>query len=186
MFCWVKGAEEYGFGKVVEIEGENCIVDYFNSPTTPIARRVTVPTNCIIKKYLGVNTRVFTFNDSTNQWHIGRVREDDGEEVEVRLANKQDYYLPYEEVFVRWKIPIEDPIEFLSNLLTEPPHYAEARSGFMRSYISQRGGAFGISALLSSSIELEPHQVEVVRRVLTDHTQRYLLADEVGLGKGQN
>ena len=183
MFCWVKGAEEYGFGKVVEIEGENCIVDYFNSPTTPVARRVTVPTHRIIKKNLGANTTIFTLNQNTNQWLIGRVLEDNDERVEVRFANKQDYYLPYEEVFVRWKIPIEDPIEFLSNLLTEPPQFAEARSGFMRSYISQRRAAFGISALLSSSIELEPHQVEVVRRVLTDHTQRYLLADEVGLGK---
>ena len=32
-------------------------------------------------------------------------------------------------------------------------------------------------------IDLEPHQVEVVRRVLQDPVQRYLLADEVGLGK---
>ena len=41
----------------------------------------------------------------------------------------------------------------------------------------------GMSALLSSAIELEAHQVEVVRRILQDPIQRYLLADEVGLGK---
>ena len=41
----------------------------------------------------------------------------------------------------------------------------------------------GMSALLSSAIELEAHQVEVIRRVLQDPIQRYLLADEVGLGK---
>ena len=40
-----------------------------------------------------------------------------------------------------------------------------------------------MSALFSSIIELEPHQVEVVRRVLQDPVKRYLLADEVGLGK---
>jgi len=49
--------------------------------------------------------------------------------------------------------------------------------------MTQRSGAFGISSLLSSSIELEPHQIGVIRRVLTDPSQRYLLADEVGLGK---
>ena len=37
--------------------------------------------------------------------------------------------------------------------------------------------------LASSKIELFPHQVEVVRRVLQDPVVRYLLADEVGLGK---
>ncbi|MBX9602401.1 MAG: hypothetical protein K2X35_15435 [Bryobacteraceae bacterium] len=119
----------------------------------------------------------------SDRWEIGRVRDDDGEGVEVRLAHKQDVYLPYERVFVRWKRPIDDPVDFLRNFVTETPQYAEARSGFMRNYLVQRGAAFGISALLSSSIELEPHQIEVVRRVLTDRTQRYLLADEVGLGK---
>lgn len=41
----------------------------------------------------------------------------------------------------------------------------------------------GMSALASSSVELEAHQIEVVRRILQDPVQRYLLADEVGLGK---
>lgn len=37
--------------------------------------------------------------------------------------------------------------------------------------------------MLSAVIDLEPHQVNVVNRVLQDPVQRYLLADEVGLGK---
>ena len=40
-----------------------------------------------------------------------------------------------------------------------------------------------MSALISSVIDLEPHQIDVIRRVLQDPVQRYLLADEVGLGK---
>ena len=86
-------------------------------------------------------------------------------------------------MFVRWKRPINDPVVFLGKFVTETPIYAQARSGFLKNYMAQRGGAFGISALLSSSIELEPHQIGVIRRVLTDPSQRYLLADEVGLGK---
>ena len=37
--------------------------------------------------------------------------------------------------------------------------------------------------LLSSAIDIVEHQISVVRRVLQDPFQRYLLADEVGLGK---
>ena len=37
--------------------------------------------------------------------------------------------------------------------------------------------------VISSVIDLYDHQIEVVRRVLEDPKQRYLLADEVGLGK---
>jgi ATP-dependent helicase HepA len=40
-----------------------------------------------------------------------------------------------------------------------------------------------MTALISAGIELAAHQVAAVRRVLTDPIQRYLLADEVGLGK---
>ena len=40
-----------------------------------------------------------------------------------------------------------------------------------------------MSGLISSIIDLELHQFEVVKRVLQDPVQRYLLADEVGLGK---
>lgn len=183
MFCSVSSAEMDGLGKIVHLEGSRGIVEYFDSPTAEVRHRISVPVKTIRQKRLGRNTRVFTFDEISNQWRIGRVREDDGEGVEVRLAHKEDVYLPYERVFVRWKRPIQDPVGFLGNFVTETPQYAEARSGFMKNYVFQRGAAFGISALLSSSIELESHQVEVVRRVLTDHTRRYLLADEVGLGK---
>ena len=43
--------------------------------------------------------------------------------------------------------------------------------------------AGGMHCLLSSAVDLEHHQVEVVRRVLRDPIQRYLLGDEVGPGQ---
>ena len=41
----------------------------------------------------------------------------------------------------------------------------------------------GVRALLSSRIDLHPHQAFVAGLVLLDDSRRYLLADEVGLGK---
>jgi ATP-dependent helicase HepA len=46
-----------------------------------------------------------------------------------------------------------------------------------------RSAAQGMSALLSAGVEFVPHQIAAVRRILADPLQRYLLADEVGLGK---
>ncbi|WP_169834632.1 protein DpdE [Pandoraea thiooxydans] len=179
----VKNAERDGLGKVVHREGSQATVEYFDSPIAGGRRIVTVPLTSTTPKRLGRNTRVYVYYESADQWCIGRVREDDGDGVEVRLADKHDVYFQYGQVFVRWKRPIQDPVVYLGRFITETPQYAEARSGFLRNYLNQRGNAFGVSSLLSSSIELEPHQVDVVRRVLTDHSQRYLLADEVGLGK---
>lgn len=183
MFCFIRGAEREGLGKLVDKKDRSAVVEYFDSPSINGRRLRNVPTATIIPKKLGRNVRVYIFDEVNNEWRIGRVREDDGEGVEVRLADKVDRYLPYNQVFVRWKWPIRDPVVFLGNFVTETPIYAQARSDFLKSYLAQRGGAFGISALLSSSIELEPHQIGVIRQVLTDPSQRYLLADEVGLGK---
>ena len=46
-----------------------------------------------------------------------------------------------------------------------------------------RSAAQGFTSLISAGVDFVPHQIAAVRRVLTDPIQRYLLADEVGLGK---
>jgi len=78
---------------------------------------------------------------------------------------------------------IPSPERYLARLITETPIFAHARQRFVQSLVAQRASALGMTAALSSAIELEPHQLEVARRVLYDPIQRYLLADEVGLGK---
>ena len=49
--------------------------------------------------------------------------------------------------------------------------------------LALRSAAQGLTSLISAGIDFVPHQIAAVRRVLTDPIQRYLLADEVGLGK---
>ncbi|MBK8993153.1 MAG: DEAD/DEAH box helicase family protein [Gammaproteobacteria bacterium] len=91
--------------------------------------------------------------------------------------------VPRNDLQVRWRKPITDPTEFLARYVTETPLFAEARSRFMRAIVAQRSACRGMSALLSSSVQLADYQFNVVQRVLQDPIQRYLLADEVGLGK---
>lgn len=182
MFCLVKGRERDGLAKLIRA-GANCIVEYFDAPAENGRVSIEISSSCVMRKRLARNTRVYVYQEMANRWKVGRVSEDDGDGLYVRFAHKDDQYIEYADAFVRWKRPIEDPVQFLARFITETPQYAEARSAFLQSYIEQRGAAFGIKALLSSSIELNSHQVDVVRRVLNDASQRYLLADEVGLGK---
>jgi ATP-dependent helicase HepA len=65
----------------------------------------------------------------------------------------------------------------------ESPYLYERRHALVECLIQQRAIAHGMTGLLSARVDLYPHQIEVVRRVLEDPIQRYLLADEVGLGK---
>ena len=49
--------------------------------------------------------------------------------------------------------------------------------------LAQRSACQEMTGILSSVVALHEHQVDVGRRVLGDPIQRYVLADEVGLGK---
>ena len=183
MFCIVKGMESLGMGKVIEQSGTKCMVEYFYSPDDVKRDVITVLISQIICRHLGRNTRVYHYNEISSDWTVGRVIEDYGDQLMVRFADRAESLCNYDEIFIRCKRPIDDSVAYLAKAITETPQYAEDRSSFLASYIRQRGAAWGISALLSSIIELEPHQISVVRRILNDPSQRYLLADEVGLGK---
>ena len=78
---------------------------------------------------------------------------------------------------------ISDPFKYLSRFITDSPNYAIYRRQFLDTYFQQRKASKGMSAITSSAIELYPHQLNVSSLVLHDHRLRYLLADEVGLGK---
>jgi ATP-dependent helicase HepA len=183
MFCVIKGHESDGLGKLVQTIGNVCIVEYFDSPAQDGCVERQVSKSLVSPRRLGRNTRVYVISKMDNRWRVGRVLEDDGDGLYVRFTHKEDNYIRYADANVRWKRPIENPVIFLARFFTETPQYAEARSLFLQSYIEQRGAVFGMTALFSSSVELESHQIDVVRRVLNDPIQRYLLADEVGLGK---
>ena len=183
MFCKVKGIESLGAGKVIDQTGSTCLVEYFSSPVEAKREVKCVPIGSILRYRLGANTRVYYLDPMNGHWLVGRVIQDTGDGVTVRFPDHMDASCDYADVFVRRKRAIDDPVAYLAQGITETPQYAEARSHFLASYIRQRGAAWGISALLSAVIELEAHQIGVVRRILSDPSQRYLLADEVGLGK---
>lgn len=173
---------DWGVGKLLGQDGAQCSVEYFDAPMRePIVR--TCLASEIRSLKLPEQSRVYVFNTAIGAWEIGRVLDDHGSTQLVKFPNGRDRHLPVSEVFFRWNRPIEDPTSFLAAQISETPRFTEGRAPFVRSLLRQRSAALGMSALLSSAIELEAHQIEVVRKVLQDPIQRYLLADEVGLGK---
>lgn len=171
-----------GIGKLIYQEGSLCRVEYFDSPAADLIVH-EIDVRFIKSETIAEQTRIYYFDVSTQKWGIGRLLDDHGDRQFVRFPNGRDKYLRPEEVFVRWARPIVDPTSFLANRICESPRFSDGRSAFVRSQIRQRVASMGMSAVLPSAIELEAHQIEVVRRVLQDPIQRYVLADEVGLGK---
>ncbi|OSI72304.1 hypothetical protein BSZ21_07430 [Bradyrhizobium canariense] len=184
MFVRVREGEgaSLGIGKKLNTNGQRCSVEYFDAPVSkPIV--LDLDAGAIEAVTLPEQTRIYYFNDVLGAWEIGRLLDDHGDKQFIRFPNGVSRYLKISEVFVRCRRAIEDPTAFLGAKISETPRFVEGRKRFVRSAIAQRAAAMGMSALASSSVELEAHQIEVVRRILQDPVQRYLLADEVGLGK---
>ncbi|PRY83806.1 protein DpdE [Donghicola tyrosinivorans] len=171
-----------GIGKLIAKQGSSSTVEYFVAPGADmLLREVRNADLCAVD--LPGQTRIYHFNEATGAWEVGRLIEVMGEEYRCRFPNKSDRDLSPEEAYVRCNLPISDPTDFLAEKFTETPRFSDGRRAFVESIISQRGVTMGMSALISSAIDFESHQVEVVRRILQDPVQRYMLADEVGLGK---
>ena len=174
--------EHFGVGKIEAAQDGVASISYFDSPISELIL-VQVPTECVKAVQLSKHTRVYWHDIKMNVWRVGRVTDHDGSEVAVRFPNQNDHFLATEDLYLRWDRPLEDPSGYLAHQINETPIFSDGRSKFVKALINQRKASMGMPALMSSVVDLEPHQIDVVRRVLQDPVQRYLLADEVGLGK---
>ncbi|WP_293128895.1 protein DpdE [Microcoleus sp. bin38.metabat.b11b12b14.051] len=174
---------DLGIGKVVEVSRTDAVIEYFCSVKNRF--RKTVPLGLLQEARLQRQTRCYLWSTSHQRWIIGRVYDwdEDKLEYEIDLPDSQSLQAVETELYVRCNIPIADPIDILAVKGQETPYFHDRRLAFVQSAIEQRAVSRGMTGLISANIDLYPHQVEVVRRVLEDPIVRYLLADEAGLGK---
>lgn len=176
--------EGRGVGKLEAVDGDVCDVSVFYS----IVRTETVsyPIKLLSRAYLSPQTRVYVLDNGG--YRVGRVSDfltgNDGlVTYELRFPNGVVKDFNEAHLFLRpWSAP-DDPAEVLAAGGGESQFLHDARLPARKALIDLRSAAQGMTALMSAGIELVPHQVAAVRRILSDPVQRYLLADEVGLGK---
>lgn len=191
-FVMVEGLQ-LGRGQIVEILAGQARVAWFDTPVLPRAHEASVLFADLREAPLHAQQRVYHLNTSSGLWHVGRIddsRELPGEHFGVHeplywvaFPNGELARVRRSELRVRWGRPIDDPAALLANHCTTTPFWHAGRSRLMQALMDQRAACGGLTGLLSASIELEAHQHRVVHAVLNDPMQRYLLADEVGLGK---
>ncbi|MFI7577998.1 protein DpdE [Micromonospora sp. NPDC049497] len=173
-----------GVGRVAEHRNNEVRVDAFESVATPTVMSTWVAApECRAVKLLP-QTRVYWQNPDTGRWRAGRIVGGGPDIYFVRFPNDEvDRQIGQEHLRVRWDRPIMSPVEVLAAGANESPYFRDARLPMLRSLVAQRAACANFPALLSAAIEIYPHQVQAALTVLSDPVQRYLLADEVGLGK---
>lgn len=174
---------DLGIGKVIELSETDAMIEYFCSVGQRIHK--TLPLASLSPVRLPYQTRCYLQSAHQNTWLVGRIAagEESKQKYKINLPDSQTALATEQDIYVRCHLPIADPMEILAMKGQETPYFHDRRLAFVRSLTQQRAASLGMTGLISANIELYPHQVEVVRRVLADPIQRYLLADERGLGK---
>ena len=176
---------QLGIGKLVRVMGNQCIVLYFRSPAETHGLEEALPKASLKRVKLVPETRVYHKSMEEGFWEVGRVLayHADEDAYFVGFPNGKKRIVASDSLQVRCRLPIASPVDHLAFQLNETAFWHRARSEFVRHLLDQHASNRGVPALFSASVELVPHQAAVVHRVLHDPFQRYLLADEVGLGK---
>lgn len=186
----VEGAGFFnGIGKILTIStvDNSAIVGFFTSPLTPYDKKLEVTgTDLTRKKKLFEKTIVYVKFGPTLRWRMGFYDgERPGDKHLIYFNQGESEIFDIEELFVPNLLESDSfqVSRFLAaQAITAYKHYVN-RTNFISSYIEQRAACKSISSLMSSAVNLETHQLSVVLQVLNDSNQKYLLGDEVGLGK---
>lgn len=183
---FVRVSDGPGVGKVGALEDRQYRIDYFDSVSAPVVGSHWIrPSECEFVT-LDLEDRVWWRRPADNSWSTGRVVgvQKPGHSYFVRFPNSEfDFPMSARDLYVRWDRPDRGSVANLAVKGGVSSPYRDARLPMLASIVAQRSASVGLTGLLSSAVEFYPHQVEAALTILTDPIQRYLLADEVGLGK---
>jgi ATP-dependent helicase HepA len=172
-----------GIARIGDTAGDQVRLELFESAAQPVAESVWVPLSQVQRIRLGTQTRVF-FQDGSHHWRAGRVIGGGPDGYYVRLPNTDvDIEVSEDRLRVRWDRPPRDPLQVLLTGANETPRHRDAREPVRRLLLAERAATASATGIMSAGVRLHAHQISAALRIIRDPVQRYLLADEVGMGK---
>jgi ATP-dependent helicase HepA len=104
--------------------------------------------------------------------------------VQLSIGKREEVFSIDERlIIVRDGSEFHHAVEALAVGLVDHFESYRARVHALRSFVRQRAACRGFTSALSGTIRPFKHQVNVLAQVMSDTVRRYVLADEVGLGK---
>lgn len=183
MLNFIVKHSRHGFGKIIAVDNRTVKVRFVSGEELSFSK-TSLSDNSIRHTKLLPKSRCITergfcsiqqsINDQTNSEHF---------EYEVLFEDGLSSIVSELELT---PLPQEHSNEIhalLGNLEIQSYKIFLAREKLLYAHANLLREARSLRALLSSRIDLRPHQAYVAGVVLLDNVRRYLLADEVGLGK---
>lgn len=181
---FVTADNDLGIGRLNWLDDDLARVRFFRGPSPDPYVEREFKRDSVRRIVLPRHTRVYLHDG--RRWRIGRTNGEQGDHnghYVIAFPNSEGAVLGEESFDVRWAVRIENPFEVLAVLGGDSPMVYEPRINLILQWHRQNAAATGVEGLLLASVELHDHQLTVVRSVTDDTSHRYLLADEVGLGK---
>ena len=168
----------FGLGRLIDLSDRVAIVCFFFPPN-----KYQLKPHAICRELIPVGT----FCESVDgiciikEQKIGREKAPNFYNVEFQNGLVAE--LPETELTPIKLVKPSNPLDVLGTLQQDGYPIFKKRESFAQEYNTLVRRCIGVKSLLSSRIDLHPHQAYVAGTVILDSQQRYLLADEVGLGK---
>ena len=186
MTTFVTTSNGWGIGRLVAVTDSQATIRYFRGPTPDPIEEVTVPEGEFKRVQLPRQTRAYVPLTDGTGWRVGRIDGEllsDDDTYPIAFPKKERSLLSADQFEVRWSLRVEDPFDFLSTGSVESLRLHTERLSILGGWLQQRSAALGVEGLYESPVLLRDYQLQAVSRVSSDAERRYLLADEVGLGK---
>ncbi|WP_404385225.1 DEAD/DEAH box helicase [Knoellia locipacati] len=172
-----------GIGRIADLEDGKARVVFFESPVEVEADAHWIAIDRLRGVALDVQTRVFV-PKLDGRWWAGRVVGGRAPDYFIRFPNvSSDVDIPESSLRVRWDQPTRDPLQVLLAGANETPRFRDARQPVRDLLLAERAASTSATGLMSAGVAIHEHQVNAALRIINDPIQRYLLADEVGMGK---
>jgi len=171
-------------GYVTAVAGERLGAAEFDSAASPEIQVRTVAHDATSPFLPRSGDRCFV--EQAGEWVSAECSDDvtDPEALAtLALTSGEALEVPLVKLRFRRLRAAEAPLMTLAEQRAGSIEQYRARARFVDDYLAIAEASRGLLGVSSSAVNLYPHQVGVARRVLADPVQRYLLADEVGLGK---
>lgn len=175
----------HGVGRLEGVSAGQAVVSLFHSFIEK--EEVRLPADQLVRAFLPPETRAYLTPEEKAP-RIGRITnfslsESGYVDYEIQFPNRRVGYFSETEIQVRCWRARGNQAEVLAAGIGEAQFLHDRRSAATQKLVESRSSAQGMTGLISSGIEFVPHQISAVRRILSDPNLRYLIADEVGLGK---
>jgi len=146
------------------------------------ATQMQSPIRDILRYRIKTTDQVFFNEDQVEVKKINNPREDDYFEYVVD-HHGEEKTVPEHQLKPQVGSAVPDPCSQLLNLDAVPAHLASARVEFLHSFFEATAKSLGIVGYNGARMFPIPHQVGAARYCLLHGRTRFILADEVGLGK---